>query len=83
MGSKNACGCTQNAENGFGFDFLEQCHKDDDKFLSYTVLVTGDKTWVSCVNAGTKEQSAVKAVNAHTFTKEVAKVHTNICLPES
>jgi hypothetical protein len=28
MGSKNANGCTQNAENGFGFDFLEQYNRD-------------------------------------------------------
>jgi hypothetical protein len=29
---KNAHGCMQNAGNDFGFDFLEQYHKDGDEF---------------------------------------------------
>jgi hypothetical protein len=33
-GSKNAHGCIQNAENGIGFSFLEQCHKDEYEFLN-------------------------------------------------
>jgi hypothetical protein len=57
MGSENAHGCTQNAENGFAFDFLEQYHKDGDEFLNHNVRVTGDKTWVSFVNVETREQS--------------------------
>jgi hypothetical protein len=36
---------------------LEQYHKDGDEFLSHTVRVTVDETWVSFLNAGTKEQS--------------------------
>jgi hypothetical protein len=57
MGSENAHGCTQNAKNGFGFDFLERYHKDGHKFLSHILGVTGDETWLSFVNAETKEQS--------------------------
>jgi hypothetical protein len=37
--------------------FLEQYHKDGDKFLNHIVRVTGDETWVSSVNVETKEQS--------------------------
>jgi hypothetical protein len=37
MGSKNANGRTQNAENGFGFDFLEPYHKDGNEFLNHIV----------------------------------------------
>jgi hypothetical protein len=35
--------------------FLEQYHKDCDKFLNHIVQVTGDETWVSFVNVETKE----------------------------
>jgi hypothetical protein len=63
-----------NTENGFSSDFLERYHKDDDEFLNHIVRVTGDETWVSFVNVETKEQSAVKAVDAHTFTKQDEKV---------
>jgi hypothetical protein len=55
MGSENAHGCAHNAENGFGFDFLEQYHKDGDEFVSH--IRTRDETWVSFVNVETKEQS--------------------------
>jgi hypothetical protein len=58
---KNAHGCVQNAENGFGFDFLERCHEDDDEFLNEIARVTGDETGVSFV----------KALDAHTLIKEV------------
>jgi hypothetical protein len=37
MGSENAHGCVQNAENGFSLDFLEQYYKDGDEFLSHIV----------------------------------------------
>jgi hypothetical protein len=37
--------------------FLERYHKDGDEFLSHIIRVTGDETWVSFVNAETKEQS--------------------------
>jgi hypothetical protein len=36
--------------------FLEH-HKDGDEFLNHTLQVTHDETWVSFVNAETKEQS--------------------------
>jgi hypothetical protein len=55
MGSEEAHGYAQNAENGFNFDFLELYHKDGDEFLNCIVQVTGDKTWVSFVNVETKE----------------------------
>jgi hypothetical protein len=56
MGSENAHGWAQNAENFFSFEFLQQYHKDGDGFLSHIVQVTGDETWVSFVNVETKEQ---------------------------
>jgi hypothetical protein len=34
----------------------------------------GDETWVLFVNVQTKEQSAVKAVEVHTFSKQAEKV---------
>jgi hypothetical protein len=57
MSSENARRCTQNAENGFPFDFLERYLKDGDEFLNRIVQVTGDETWISFVNVETKEQS--------------------------
>jgi hypothetical protein len=36
-------------------DFLERYHNDDDEFLSN--IIAGDETWISFVNAETKEQS--------------------------
>jgi hypothetical protein len=54
---ENAHGCSQNAENGSGFDFSERYHKDGDEFLNHIVRVTGDKSWVSIVNVETNEQS--------------------------
>jgi hypothetical protein len=75
MGSENAHGCAQNAENDYGFcRFLERCHKDGDEFLSHIVPVTGDETWVSFVNVETKEQSAVKTVDAHIFIKQAEQI---------
>jgi hypothetical protein len=38
-------------------NFLKWYHKDGDEFLKHIVQVTGDETWVSSVNAETKEQS--------------------------
>jgi hypothetical protein len=55
MGSENAHGWAQNAENGFGFDFLERHHRDGDEFLNH--IATGDETWVTFVNVETKKQS--------------------------
>jgi hypothetical protein len=43
---ENSYGCSQNAQNGFGFDFLERYHKDADEFLSHIVRETGDETWI-------------------------------------
>jgi hypothetical protein len=36
--------------------FLERYHKDGDEFLNHVVRVIDDDTWVSLVNAETKEQ---------------------------
>jgi hypothetical protein len=71
IGSENAQGCAQKAENGLGFDFLERSHKDGDEFLSHTVLVIGDEIRVSFVNVQSKEQSKQWI---HTFTKQAEKV---------
>jgi hypothetical protein len=53
--SENAHICTQNAENVFGFHFLERYHEDGDEFLNHIVEVEGDKTWDSFVNVETKK----------------------------
>jgi hypothetical protein len=37
--------------------FLQRHHEDGDEFLSHIVRVTADETWVSFVNAETREQS--------------------------
>jgi hypothetical protein len=59
MGSENAHGCAQNADNNFGFDFdfLERYHEDVVELLNHIVQVTDDKTWVSFVNVETEEHS--------------------------
>jgi hypothetical protein len=44
MGSENAHGCAQNAENGFGVEFLERYDKDGDEFPHHIVRVTGDES---------------------------------------
>jgi hypothetical protein len=66
--------CAQNAENCFGFDFLDRYYKDGYEFLNHIVQVTGDETWVSFMNAETKAQSAGKIVDAHTFTKKAEEI---------
>jgi hypothetical protein len=38
-------------------EFLEQHHKDVDKFLIHILRAIGDETWVSFVNVETKEKS--------------------------
>jgi hypothetical protein len=57
IGSANAHGCAQNANNGYSFDFLQRYNKDGDEFLNHIVRVTGDETWVSYLNGETDEQS--------------------------
>jgi hypothetical protein len=57
MGSENSHGCAQNEENGFGFEFWEQYHKDVNEFLNHIVKVTGDETYVLFLNVETKEKS--------------------------
>jgi hypothetical protein len=53
IGSENAHGCTQNAENGLGFDFFRAIHQ---RWRILNHIVTGDETWVSFVIVETKEQ---------------------------
>jgi hypothetical protein len=80
-GSGNAHGCAKNAENKFGFDFLERYHKDGDEFLSHIVRVTGDEIWVSFVNVETKKQSNSVCTHIHQTSQ---KVQTNfVCLIQS
>jgi hypothetical protein len=52
-------------------DFSERYHKDGDEFLNHIVRVTGDETWVSFVNAETKEWSKQWM---HTLTKQAGRV---------
>jgi hypothetical protein len=53
MASKNADGCAQNAENGFGSDILERYHKEGDEFLNHNV--TGDEIWALFLNVETRD----------------------------
>jgi hypothetical protein len=55
LDSENFHECTENAKNGFSFDFLGRCHKDSYEFLNH--MITGDETLVSFENVRTKEQS--------------------------
>jgi hypothetical protein len=41
----------------FGFEFLQQYHKDGDKFLNHIAWVVGDETMVQFLNVQTKEES--------------------------
>jgi hypothetical protein len=68
MGSRNAHGCAQNAENGsgFDFDFLDQYHKGGYEFHNH--VVRGDETWVSFVNVEIKEQSE-QWLHTHSLNK--------------
>jgi hypothetical protein len=56
MISENAHECAQHAENIFGFASYRAISPRGYKFLNHFVRVTGDGTWASFVNAGTKEQ---------------------------
>jgi hypothetical protein len=58
--------------------FLERYHKDGDEILTFILPTTGDKTWVSFVNVETKAQSAVIAVDAHTFTKQAEELQQKL-----
>jgi hypothetical protein len=71
MGSENAHGCTQKAENGFGYYFsYSDTAKMATNFLSHIVRVTGDETWVSFVNAETKEQSKQWTAHIHKTSRK-------------
>jgi ornithine carbamoyltransferase len=83
MCSENSHGCSQNAENDFGFDcdLLERYHKDSDEYSNHNVVVTGEETWVLFENVETKEQLAVKAVDADTHSPNKQKLLYKHCLP--
>jgi hypothetical protein len=49
---------------------LERYHKDGDEYLSHIVQAIRDETWVSFVNAETKEHSKQRM---HTFTRQAEK----------
>jgi hypothetical protein len=68
MGSENANGLAQNADNGLGFGFLERYHKDGDEFLDHIVGIRGHETWGSLMNVETKEQSKQR-VHTHSPNK--------------
>jgi hypothetical protein len=53
--------------------FLEWYYKAGDEFLNHITWVTGDETWISFVNAETKEQPQ-QWMHTHSFTKEPKKV---------
>jgi hypothetical protein len=78
MGSKNIHKCSQNAENGFGFDFLEQYHKGGNEFLSHIVRVTDDETWVSLVNV---EPKSSKSTGCTHINQTSRKSLNKRCLP--
>jgi hypothetical protein len=61
----------QNAGNDFGFDFLEQYHKDGDEFGNHIAWVTW---WNLVFICECWNQKAVKAVDAWTLIKEARKV---------
>jgi hypothetical protein len=73
MGSENAHGCAQHAENGFGFDFLDRYHKIGDEILIHIVRVTDDETWVSFVNAETKESQSSGCTHIHQTSRKSLK----------
>jgi hypothetical protein len=54
MGSRNAHGC-ELQRMASPLTFLERYHKDGGEFLNHIIWVTCDETWVSFVNAETKE----------------------------
>jgi hypothetical protein len=78
MGPKNAQGYTQNAEMAWAFLFLEQYLKDGDRFLNHIIRVTGDETWVSVVNAETKDQSK-QWMHTHSPNKPKKFKQTSAC----
>jgi hypothetical protein len=71
IGSENANGCTQNAENGFGFDFFERCHEDGDEFLSHIVRLTSDETWVLFLNVETRSSQSGGCTYIHQTSRKV------------
>jgi hypothetical protein len=56
MCSENAHGEHKTQRMASALTFLELYHKDVDEFLNDIVQITSDETWVSFVNAETKEQ---------------------------
>jgi hypothetical protein len=80
VGTENTHRFTQNAENGFGFNFLKRYHKDGDEFLSRVVRVTGDETWVSFVNVEIKGIQRSEFTHFHQTSRKSLEKR---CLPET
>jgi hypothetical protein len=78
MGSENARGYAQNAENDFGFHFLERYHKDGNEYLNHIVRVTGEETSVPFLNVETKEQS-MQWMHTHAPDKPKKFKQTSAC----
>jgi hypothetical protein len=49
--------------------FLERCHEDGDEFLNHIIIPVREHC----------NQRTVKAVDAHTFTKQAKEVSTTVC----
>jgi hypothetical protein len=81
MGSKNAHGCAQNAENGLGFLFTTmpqkwQCISQSQR--------KSNRWWNLGFICECWNQRVVKAVDVNIFTKQAEEVWTNVvCLSES
>jgi hypothetical protein len=58
--------------------FLERYSEDGDEVLNHIMRVTGDKTWVSCVNVETKEQSK-QWTHVHSPNKPKMLKQTSAC----
>jgi hypothetical protein len=69
----------KNAENGFGFDFLEWYHDDGIKLLIHILRVIGDETWAWFVNGGTKDPQSSGCTCSHWTNRKIPnKVCQNV-----
>jgi hypothetical protein len=68
IGSEMLMGAHETQRMASALTFLERYHEDSDEFLRHIVRITSDETWISFLNIA--NERAVKAVDAHTFTKQ-------------
>jgi hypothetical protein len=78
MDSENANGAHKSQRMALALTFLGRYHKDGNAFLSHTIQVTGDVTWVSFVNVETKEQSK-QWMHTHSPNKSKKFKHMSAC----